>query len=311
MNRPFVVLVAGMLGIAGVRAAELGMEAPPLRIAHWVKGAPVDLGAGRGTHVTVVEFWATWCGPCRASIPHLTAMQKRFRDRGVTVVGVSDEEVGRVRPFVERMGEQMAYTVAVDDGEATTGAYMRAFGVEGIPHAFVIDREGRVAWRGHPRAGLEQAVEDILEGRHDIEAARRVMAAEKSMREYFQRAAEAGEPAEAREFGDRIVREGGSSAALLNTFSWVILTHPSIRHRDLELALRAARMAYERTEGKDASVADTYARALFETGGFKEAIAIQRRAVAVAADDAEREQLEKTLKEYEARIEQGGVARPG
>src|ERR1041385_6120947 len=69
-------------------AGALGDPAAPLVISEWVKGKPVDLAAAKGKEVVVVEFWATWCGPCRTSIPHLTEMQKKFKD--VRFVGVSD-----------------------------------------------------------------------------------------------------------------------------------------------------------------------------------------------------------------------------
>jgi len=65
--------------------------AAALKISDWVKGKPVDLAAGKGKQVYVIEFWATWCGPCRTSIPHLTELQKKFKDKGVTFVGVSDK----------------------------------------------------------------------------------------------------------------------------------------------------------------------------------------------------------------------------
>jgi peroxiredoxin len=152
-------------------AAELGMEAPGLKISQWIKGGPVDLSAGRGTNIYVVEFWATWCAPCRVSIPHLTELQGRYRERGVVIMGVSDETEEKVRPFVERMGKAMDYSVAIDDDRQTGAAYLEAFGIDGIPHAFVIDKAGRIAWQGHPLQGLDQVLEDILEDRHDIAAA--------------------------------------------------------------------------------------------------------------------------------------------
>ena len=144
-----------------VSAAELGDPAAALEIAHWVKGEAVSLAEAKGKKIIVVEFWATWCGPCRVSIPHLTDLQKKFADRGVVVVGVSDEELSKVRPFVEQMGDKMDYTVAVDSGGRTAQGYMTAYGQNGIPHAFVVDLEGRVAWHGHPMSGLEQALEKL------------------------------------------------------------------------------------------------------------------------------------------------------
>ena len=66
-----------------------GEPAAALAVAHWVKGEPVDVSSG----VHVVEFWATWCPPCLTSIPHLTELQEKFKDRGVNIIGVSDEEL--------------------------------------------------------------------------------------------------------------------------------------------------------------------------------------------------------------------------
>ena len=119
-------------------AAELGQPAAPLKIKEWIKGKPVDLASAKGNQVLVVEFWATWCGPCRTSIPHLTELQKKFKDVGF--IGVSDEDAPTVKKFVNKMGDQMDYTVAIDDDRQTSKGYMEAFDQNGIPHAFIVDR---------------------------------------------------------------------------------------------------------------------------------------------------------------------------
>jgi thiol-disulfide isomerase/thioredoxin len=133
-----------------------GEPAAALAVAHWVKGEPVDVSSG----VHVVEFWATWCPPCLTSIPHLTELQEKFKDRGVNIIGVSKEKLDTVEPFVKKMGDKMAYTVAIDGGVISKD-YMEKYNIGGIPHAFVV-KDGEVAWHGHPMTGLDDAIEDAL-----------------------------------------------------------------------------------------------------------------------------------------------------
>ena len=142
-------------------AAEIGDPAAPLQIAEWLKGDAVDLAAVKGKKIVVVEFWATWCGPCIQSIPHLTEMQQKYSDRGVVFVGVTSEAANVAKPFVDKMGAKMDYTVAADDGRKTTDGYLKAYGVNGIPHAFIVGRDGNIAWHGHPMDGLDKELEKL------------------------------------------------------------------------------------------------------------------------------------------------------
>jgi len=139
--------------------AGLGQKAASLDGLTFIKGDAVTLEAGK---VFVVEFWATWCPPCRTSIPHLTEIQKQYKDKGVTVIGVSGESADVVKPFVEKMAETMNYTVAVDtDGKVGNG-YMTAFKQNGIPTAFIVDGKGNVAWVGHPMVGLDDELAKVV-----------------------------------------------------------------------------------------------------------------------------------------------------
>jgi thiol-disulfide isomerase/thioredoxin len=113
--------------------------------------------------VYVVEFWATWCQPCRKSIPHLTELAKKYADR-VVFVGVSNEDVATVKPFVADQGDQMAYNVAVDTAGKVINGYMAAFGQGGIPTAFIVDAAGKVVWLGHPMDNLDEVLDKVLAG---------------------------------------------------------------------------------------------------------------------------------------------------
>ena len=76
----------------------------------------------------IVEFWATWCPPCRASIPHLNEVYKKYKDKGLVVVGITDENDNLVEKFMKQV--PMEYSVAQDKGND----WGKQFGIQGIPH---------------------------------------------------------------------------------------------------------------------------------------------------------------------------------
>ncbi|MBM4110403.1 MAG: TlpA family protein disulfide reductase [Phycisphaerae bacterium] len=126
-----------------------GSKAPALSIDEVIKGKPVD-GLKEGT-AYVVEFWATWCPPCVASIPHLTKLQKKHKN--IVVLGVAGSERGGKDPleaFVKKQGSKMAYTVAYDGDRSMSAAWLSAAGQNGIPCAFVVDTKGTISWIGNP-----------------------------------------------------------------------------------------------------------------------------------------------------------------
>lgn len=203
MKKILSSLTALSCAIIGI-SAELGDPAPPLQIAEWIKGGPVDIAQGKGKTVFVVEFWATWCPPCRTSIPHLTELQKKFKDKGVVIVGVSNEKSDVIRSFVEKMGDKMDYVVAADKDRKTSAAYMGAYGIRGIPHAFVVDTQGRIVWHGHPMAELEETIQAVLDGKHDINKTRKRLQAQQSLERFYELAADDSKQAEAEKLGKEL-----------------------------------------------------------------------------------------------------------
>lgn len=292
-----------------VHAANLGDPAPALTLAKTIKGDAVDLAAGKGKQTYVVEFWATWCGPCRVSIPHLTELQKKFKTQGVTFIGVSDETEDKVKPFVDKMGDKMDYTVAVDDGRKTFKAYMEAYGQNGIPTSFVVNKEGQIVWVGHPMGGLDEALAQVVAGKFDLAAAKtefgerevkqkRMMELNTAFGSYLQ-LSDKGEKEKASEAGSKLLELAGKDHQTLNAIAWNILTNPRMKNRDLPFALKVSQAAVDASGGKDSAVLDTHARALFDNGKADEAIAAQKKAVATAKDDKTKEEMEKTLLKYQ------------
>lgn len=223
-------LFAMTASVSNAATLKVGDKAPKLTIEKWVKGEPVtQFKEGR---VYVVEFWATWCPPCRTSIPHLTEIQKRFKDKKVTVIGVSSEDGGldKITPFVEDMGDKMAYTVAFDAGRKTSKDWMEAAGQNGIPTAFVVEQSGKIAWIGHPMAELDTTLEKVVSGDYDLEKAieeakRQAELEEKArpLQEKLQAAAREGDTEEMLNIVDQLVALDGATFGQMAFFKFQIL----------------------------------------------------------------------------------------
>eukprot|EP00008_Paramoeba_atlantica_P014496 CAMPEP_0201500984 /NCGR_PEP_ID=MMETSP0151_2-20130828/83347_1 /ASSEMBLY_ACC=CAM_ASM_000257 /TAXON_ID=200890 /ORGANISM="Paramoeba atlantica, Strain 621/1 / CCAP 1560/9" /LENGTH=188 /DNA_ID=CAMNT_0047894459 /DNA_START=139 /DNA_END=705 /DNA_ORIENTATION=+ len=96
--------------------------------------------------VKVIELWATWCGPCEASTPHLSDLADKYPD--ADFVGITNEPESKAKRFLSKMGSKMRYSVACDENHETD-QYLRDAG-GGIPAAFIISKKGKVVWKGHP-----------------------------------------------------------------------------------------------------------------------------------------------------------------
>lgn len=136
-----------------------GSPAPSISEAHWIKGDRIS--AFEKGQVYVIEFWATWCGPCRMSMPHLSELANEYKGK-VTFMSFNSKErayfkdktqdyFARVKEFVQKLGDGIDYNVAIDGPEETLWKnWLTAAGFSSIPKAFIVGRDGNIAWMGHP-----------------------------------------------------------------------------------------------------------------------------------------------------------------
>ncbi|MFP4363288.1 MAG: TlpA disulfide reductase family protein [Spirochaetia bacterium] len=133
-----------------------GTQAPEIQAEDWLNTtSPASLSSLRG-QVVVVEFWATWCGPCRSSIPHLVELYHEYRDQGVEFVSLTNEN--RETANIDEFARSMNMDYIIGTGSNTISRYQ----VRGIPHAVVVDRNGIIEWAGHPMSGLERGIQSAL-----------------------------------------------------------------------------------------------------------------------------------------------------
>ncbi|QDT13292.1 TlpA disulfide reductase family protein [Planctomycetes bacterium K23_9] len=162
----------------------IGSPAPSLDIEHWIQdgnGFFKPVKKFKKDKVYVVEFWATWCGPCIMSMPHLAETQKKYRGRGVQIISISDESLDEVESLLSQEHPQAgkgkgapaagstfaditsAYCLTTDPDRSVHESYMEAANQNGIPTSFIVGKSGQVEWIGHPMemdAPLEAVVED-------------------------------------------------------------------------------------------------------------------------------------------------------
>jgi cytochrome c biogenesis protein CcmG/thiol:disulfide interchange protein DsbE len=127
-----------------------GSKPPKFEAEAWIGNQPDT----RGKFV-LIDFWATWCGPCRASIPHLNGLQSKFKDK-LVIIGLTDEPLNKVKAM---KSPQIEYAVATD----TQGRMLSAAQVRGIPHAMLIDPSGIVRFEGMPHYLNDQSLAKLIE----------------------------------------------------------------------------------------------------------------------------------------------------
>jgi thiol-disulfide isomerase/thioredoxin len=305
-----------------------------------VRGDPVDLAKEATKRVHVVEFWATWCPPCKASIPLLTTFQKNH-GKDLTIIGITDPDTDRntptmIKQFVKDKGADMGYTVAMDDRGATTAAYMGDDEV-GIPQAFVIGKDGKVAWIGSPLdPALDKVLKEVVAGTYDVAAAKATVGLEKDLDKKFavlDRAYQAGQidtvwkglveitqldPTNAmamelmagiyvseperrgaiRSWVDEHINKNSGNFNAMAVLALTLCRIDDFTLRMPDLALKAGKSAYDSSKGENASAIQVYARTLYEVGAVDKAIELQQKAIALASGE-KKDEAQKILAFYE------------
>ena len=136
-----------------------GKAPPALQVKGWVNadgGKGVDLASLKGK-VVVLDFWGTWCGPCRAAMPKLKELLAKHKDAGLVIIGVHTTNGGdQMADFVKK--ESLPWASAVDD----EGKTVKAFAVDSYPDYYLIDRSGNLRVADLANGELDKAVEALL-----------------------------------------------------------------------------------------------------------------------------------------------------
>lgn len=127
----------------------INKKAPEIIVEHWITESPETIGK-----FVLIDFWATWCGPCKKVIPKLNDIHHKFKNK-LVVIGVSDESVEKVKSM---NNPNIEYYSSID----TKKRLKRTYEVVGIPHCVIIAPNGIVVWEGWPEQKGYELTEEII-----------------------------------------------------------------------------------------------------------------------------------------------------
>ncbi len=157
----------------------VGSEVSDYPKVDWVKGEPI--AKFDKDKIYIVELWATWCGPCKAAIPHLNELSKKFDGKVIVIgQGVFEDDKEAVEKFVKEKGDDMSYRVAFggNEGSDIEKKWLKPANIRGIPESIVI-QHNKVVWMTHPIDLSDAALQMLVDGRFTIEAAKAASPQEK------------------------------------------------------------------------------------------------------------------------------------
>lgn len=154
------IALAGLCISASALALDVGSQAPDFELPS--TQGPVKLSKSQGK-VVYLDFWASWCGPCRESFPWMNAMQAKFKQKGLQVIAINlDANNDDAQKFLAQHAAQ--FTVLFD----SKGVTPRQYGVKGMPSSFLINKDGKIlvqhkGFNNTDRVELEQKIQSALE----------------------------------------------------------------------------------------------------------------------------------------------------